>query len=104
MANSERQLLEDRALRDAARDLVHSDIGFIRESIGARGLPARVASRVTGSAREIADEAAAVAEENRTVLAAGLVLGTLGLGLWIFREPVQHGADDLWKRARKLLK
>jgi len=104
MANSVHQLLEDRAMRDAARDLVHGDIGFIRESLGMRSVPARLADRLTGSAREIADEAAAVAEENRTVLSAGLVLATLGLGLWFFREPLQDTADNLWKRISKLLK
>jgi len=104
MASSEHQLLEDRAMRDAARELIHSDIGFIRESIGLRGVPARLADRVTGGARGIADEAVVAADENRTVLAAGLVLGTLGLGLWFFREPVQDKADNLWKRISKLLK
>lgn len=99
MADPARQLLEDRALRDAARGLVHSDVAFIRESMAARSIPARLADRVTDGARDIADEAVVVAEENRAVLTAGLALGALGLAAWVFRAPLKAGLDSVLHRA-----
>jgi hypothetical protein len=102
MSDPARQLLEDRALRDAARNLVHSDVSFIRET--ARTLPARLADRVTGSARGAAEEAAVIADQNRTVLGAGLAAGTLGFAVWLFREPLQRGVVNLRARIRKLAK
>jgi hypothetical protein len=70
MADLAAQLLEDRALRNAARGQVKADVAFIRESVKARSLPARLADRVTGGARDIADEAVAVADENRAAVQA----------------------------------
>jgi len=95
VSDAARQLLQDRAMRDAARALVHSDIAFIRESIEARSLPARLADRVSGGARDIADEAAVVADENRRMLGAGAAMGVIGLALWVFREPLQSGFAHL---------
>ena len=99
MTDPTRQLLEDRAMRDAGRGLVQSDISFIRESVAARSVPARLLDRVSGGARDIADEAAVVAEENRKVLAASVALGTLGLVGWIFRDRLQALFHDLLAQA-----
>lgn len=98
MTDPARQLLEDRALRDAARGLVQDDIAFIRDSVAARSLPARLADRVTGGARDIADEAAIVADENRVMLGSVVALGVAGLAAWVFREPLRAGIDGLLAR------
>ena len=54
MADPAAQLLEDRALRNAARGLLETDIAYIRESMTARSLSARLVDRVSGGARDIA--------------------------------------------------
>jgi len=100
MSTSTSQLLEDRALRDAARGLVRNDIAFIRESVSARSVPARVADRISGGARDIADEAAVVADENRAVLGGALFVGAVGLTAWVFRSQLEQGLDDLLGRMK----
>ena len=100
MSTSTSQLLEDRALRDAARGLVRNDIAFIRESVSARSLPARLADRVSGGARDIVDEAAVIADEHRAVLRGALVMGALGLAAWVFRTQLVQGLDDLLGRMK----
>ncbi len=99
MADPAGQLLEDRALRNAARGLVESDIAYIREGMSVRSLAARLADRVSGGARDIADEAAVVADENKVALGAGLALGAVGLAAWVFRAPLQQGVQALLHRA-----
>jgi len=99
MTKSANELLEDRALRDAARGMLQDDIAFIRESISARSLPGRLADRLSGSARDIADEAATVADEHRLALGVGLMLGVAGLAAWLFRAPLLTGIANLAARA-----
>lgn len=99
MPDPENQLLEDRALRDAARKLVRNDVGFIRESLGARSVPLRLADRLTGGVQDIASEAALAADENRKVLGAGLVVSVLGLAAWLFRDKLIAGVEQLLERS-----
>lgn len=89
MADPAEQLLEDRALRNTARALVEADIAFIREGVTARSLTARLIDRVSSDARDIAEEAVVVADENRVALGAGLGLGALGLAAYVFREKLK---------------
>jgi hypothetical protein len=95
MADPARQLLEDRALRDAARELVQGDIGYIREGLANRGIPARILDRATGSAREISGEAAIAAKENAVTLGTGVAVGALAAMAWVFRSQLSQIACDL---------
>lgn len=99
MPDPENQLLEDRALRDAARKLVRDDFGFIRESLGARSVPLRIADRLTGGAQDIAGEAALVADENRKALGAGLVVSVLGVAAFLYRDKLIAGVEQLLARS-----
>lgn len=80
----ERQLIEDRRMRDAARALVDADLANLRANYAARGLSERVKHHLTEGAADVIDEAVALTEEHKgaaATLAAALVL-------WITRHPL----------------
>jgi hypothetical protein len=82
--NLERQMAEDRALRDAALALFKSDLDLIRADLHERGVGARLADRIGDSAMDIADEAVDYADENRGTVAAAMA----ALVLWFARGPI----------------
>ena len=92
--NLERQMAEDRALRDAALALVKSNVALIRADLNERGLGGRVADRISDSAMDIADEAVDYADENRGTV-AGVVAG---LVLWFARGPIFAALLSLFGR------
>ena len=79
-----RHMQEDRLLRDAARALVDADIANLRADLTARSIPTRMMDRVSEGATDVLDEAVAVAEDNKGVIAA--LLGAIGL--WFARHPI----------------
>ncbi len=88
MSNAERQLLEDRAMRNTARGLVDADIAYIRGSVQQRSIPARFADRLTSTSGDIAGEAAHLARENRAIVGTGVALGVAGMLGWLFRQKI----------------
>ena len=84
MTALDRQLLEDRAMRDAALALFKADIRQVREDLAAKGVGARVGERVSEVAVDMADEAMELAGENKGPLAAALI----ALVLWLARAPL----------------
>ncbi|WP_095011025.1 hypothetical protein [Tsuneonella mangrovi] len=84
MSANERQMAEDKALRDAARALVMADVAHIKTDLAQRGIGARVADRIGDGAVDVFKEAVEVAEDNRGALAA--IFGALVL--WFSRNPI----------------
>ena len=84
MTKLPQQFLEDRALRDAARDVFMADIQHARTSISGKGIAARVGSRVGDGAKDVFEVAKVHADDNRGILAA--LLGALVL--FFAREPI----------------
>ncbi|MEM8725900.1 MAG: hypothetical protein AAGE86_10305 [Pseudomonadota bacterium] len=84
MTKLPQQFIEDRALRDAARDVFMADIEHARTSISGKGIAARVGSRVGDGAKDVFEVARVHADDNRGVLAAliGAIL------LFFAREPI----------------
>jgi hypothetical protein len=82
--NLERQMAEDRALRDAALALFKSDLELIRADVHERGVGARLGDRVSDSAMDIADDALDYADENRGTVAAAVA----AIVLWFARGPI----------------
>ncbi len=70
MNKLERQFVEDRALRNAARNNVISDVELLKSGWNERGLAKRVAGRIGGGAQDVFERASETAEDNRGVLAA----------------------------------
>ena len=87
-----RHMHEDRLLRDAARALVDADIANLRADLTARSIPTRLMDRVSEGATDVLDEAVAVAEDNKGVIAAlalvHLALVALVVGLVFALSPL----------------
>ncbi len=88
--NLERQLKEDRALRNAARALVEADISHVKADFAAKNVGLRVASRMKEGAVDVYEDAVDIAEDNRGVLAT-LIAAVL---IWFARNPIMSLFDD----------
>ena len=86
----DRQLLEDRALRDAALALVKADVEHVKADFSTEGLVSRFARRMSEGATDVYEEAAEVADDNKGLLAA-LVAAVV---LWFARNPIMSLFDD----------
>ena len=80
----ERQLREDRMLRDAARALLDADIANLRASLAGKSIPSRIVDRIGEGAADVLDEAIEVADNNKGVIAT-LIAAIL---LWFARHPI----------------
>lgn len=83
-AELERQLREDRMLRDAARAMLDADVAYLRSSLAGRSIPSRIADRIGEGATDALDEATEFAERHRGVV-AGLLAAVI---LWFARHPL----------------
>ena len=80
MSALEKQVLAEKASRNAVRQRFDARLALVREDLETRSVPGRVADKVGQEARSAIDEAIAVAQENKTVIA-----GTIAaLAVWIF--------------------
>lgn len=80
----EKTMLEDRMLRDAARALVEADLAHLKADYAARGIGERVKNRFEEGAAIVLEEAVAVAEDNKGVIATLLA----AIALWFARHPI----------------
>ena len=80
----EKTMIEDRMLRDAARALVDADLANLRANYAARGIGDRVKDRLDDGAVVVLEEAVAVAEDNKGVIATLLA----AIVLWFARHPI----------------
>ena len=80
----ERQLMQDRALRDAALELVRADISHVRADLNVQDLASRFATRMSEGATDLYEEAVETADDNRGILVA-LVAAVV---LWFARNPI----------------
>lgn len=78
------QVLADRAARDAARAVFDAHYGVLKADLEERGLGGRIADEAIEQAKDVFDEAVAVAEEH-----PGAIGGTIAvLALWMMRNPI----------------
>lgn len=84
MSALERQVTEDKTVRDAAKALVMADVAHIKNDLAQRGIGARVADRIGDGAVGVFEEAVEVADNHRGALAA--IVGALIL--WFARNPI----------------
>jgi hypothetical protein len=92
------RLIEDRALRDAARAVIEEDIAMLRASLGEQGVASRVSQsvgttitgRIRAGASDVLEQAKQTASDHRGVLAVlvGAIL------LWLMRGPLLALLDD----------
>jgi hypothetical protein len=80
----EREMREDRLLRDAARAIVQADVAQLKASLAERSIPERIGDKIGEGATDVLDEAVAVADENKGVVAT-LIAAII---LWFARHPL----------------
>ena len=80
----ERQLREDRALRNAARALFEADLANIKASLTGRSISSRIVDRIGEGAAEVLDEAIEVADNHKGVIATLIA----AIVLWFARQPI----------------
>ncbi|WP_379550286.1 hypothetical protein [Qipengyuania sp. DGS5-3] len=78
------QMVEDRALRDAAKALLDADVENVREDFSSKSLALRAKDRVTEGASEVYEEAVGVAGDNKGALIAIIA----ALVMWFARNPI----------------
>lgn len=83
MTDLERQLREDRNLRDGAKALLIADYESVRADLQHRSVGSRVMDRVGEGASELFDEAKELADNNPGVFAALVA----ALFVWIAGNP-----------------
>ncbi|MCK0128456.1 hypothetical protein [Erythrobacter sp. F6033] len=84
MSKLDRQFYEDRALRDAAREVFIADLAHAKVSLSGKGIAARVAGNIGDGAKDVIEVAKVHGEDNRGVIAA--LIGALIL--WFARAPI----------------
>ena len=90
MSKLKRQMLEDRALRDAARALIEGDVAHLRSDLSAKGIGERVIGSVGEGATDVFERATEAADNHRGVLAA--LIGAVVL--WFARNPILELFSD----------
>ncbi|WP_336977462.1 hypothetical protein [Altererythrobacter fulvus] len=87
----EAQLQEDRALRDAAREVFYAELAHARTEATPAALGQRIADRIGARADEASDAAIEFADRHGTTVIAGLAAAATAAGLWLARKPILSG-------------
>ena len=85
MSPMKRRLIEDRAMRDAARAVVNSQVAWFKAGAGEPGFAAHVLETGKDYATTVADGAIDFVQDNRSKLSGGAALAALALAAWLFR-------------------
>lgn len=88
----DQQLERDRALRDAAWNVVSDDVTWLQADLDHRSVTGRVLDKAGDKAKDLADQSLEAARRNK--LALGAVAA--GLALWLARRPITDAAKSLW--------
>lgn len=89
---SEREVLEAKRLRHAARQVFDTQRQMIRADLDAAGVGKRVTTKLVSEGKTIAEEAADVASSHRALV----TIGALGLTGWFLRGPITAFAASLF--------
>ncbi|WP_394728207.1 hypothetical protein [Altererythrobacter sp. GH1-8] len=90
MSDLKQQMLEDRAVRNAAKALLDADMAHVKNTFSGPSLTERAAANLNDGAREVFDKASAAANDHKGILAAlvGAVL------IWFARNPILSLFED----------
>ncbi|TRD09916.1 hypothetical protein FGU71_12995 [Erythrobacter insulae] len=84
MSKLDRQFYEDRALRDAAREVIEADISHAKLSLSGKSIAGRVTERIGDGAKDVFEVAKTHGEDHRGIIAA--LIGAIIL--WFARGPI----------------
>ncbi|MEM8773276.1 MAG: hypothetical protein AAGD92_16670 [Pseudomonadota bacterium] len=77
---------EDRALRDAARDVLFADVEHAKNTLSGRAIAGRVAGRVGDGAKDVLEVAKVHATDKQGLLAGLIAI----VALFLAREPIME--------------
>lgn len=90
---------QDRALRDAARDVLVADIEHARASLSGKAIAGRVAGRVGDGAKDVLEVAKGHADDKRGILAIIIAF----IALWFAREPIAEIFSEVFSELDETL-
>ena len=84
-------VIHERGRRNAAREHLAINMDQVKLDLEARGVGGRVADKLGNQAKEVYDEALAIAGDNK-----GIVGGTIAaLTIWFLKSPIVAALDSL---------
>lgn len=103
MSPLKQRLLEDRAMRNAARANVETDIAIIKGEDSDQGLTGRLLDGGKDLARTLSDGALDMAGDSKAKLGGAVALGVAGLAAWIFRGTIMDVIEGFFAEADEAL-
>lgn len=91
------RLIEDRAMRDAARAVVDADIARLKDGVQTQGLGARAAEAGSDYLRTIGEGALDLMREEKAKAGTYAALGAAALAAWLFRGQIAEAMCGLWE-------
>ncbi|MFC3097730.1 hypothetical protein [Alteraurantiacibacter palmitatis] len=90
------RLIEDRAMRDAARAVVEADIARLKDGVQVQGLASRTAEAGTDYLRIMGEGALDLVREDKARAGAYAALAAAALAAWLFRDTLAEAMRGLW--------
>ncbi len=97
MKGLDRDLEQQRLLREAARNILKDDIRIIRGDLAERGIGARISRRIGTGATSAKEKALDIAGDRPWIVSGIVVAGVL----WFARQPLVSAATSLFSRHSK---
>lgn len=94
----ETQLREDRALRDAARELFLTELAHARREATPDAIGQRIATTVGARVDKMSDATIEFADRHGNTVIAALAAAASAAGLWLARKPILSGLARLKSR------
>ena len=91
MSDAADRLAKDRTTREAALLAFNANLAQVRSDLEARGIGGRIADQASMEVRAGIDEALAIADDNKGIVAATIA----ALALWFLRIPLIAGLRSL---------
>ena len=91
MSDAADRLAKDRTTREAALTAFNANLAQVRTDLEARSIGGRIADQASMEVRAGIDEALAIADDNKGIVAATIA----ALALWFFRIPLISGLRSL---------
>lgn len=95
MSPGKQRLLEDRAMRDAAKAVVTNDITYLKSEAGRKSLAERALDGGIDYARNVADGAIDLVDRNKVSLSGGIGLAAAAVLGWIFRAEIAQAVSGV---------
>jgi hypothetical protein len=93
-----RKVLQEKAVRNAARDACETRLAQVKADLAARGVAGRIADDLTEKAKSTFDESVTIAQDNPAVVG-----GTIfALVLWLVKSPLIAWTEDLFGPSERI--